>query len=77
MSRLAVEQVRLLHRGRSFHFVSYEGQPGNPKRDLPPTEPAWFLMNDGTRWKVMPFEPRQDRDELDRRFAAWLDAHVF
>lgn len=77
MSKQAVEQVRLFYRGRQFHFVSCEGQPGNPKRDLPPTGPAWFLMSEGTRWEVMPFEPGQEREGLDQRFTAWLDEHVF
>ena len=47
MGKFTVEQRRLTHRGTAFHFVSYEGQPGNPKREQPPTQPAWFLMREG------------------------------
>ncbi len=77
MSRQLVEQIRLHHRGRNFHFVCYEGNPGNPRRNLPATAPAWFLMSEGTRWEVMAFQPDQERDVLDKQFAAWLDDHVF
>lgn len=77
MSKLVVEQRRLLHRGREFHFVSYDGVPANVKRGQPATLPAWWLMNAGTRWEVMPFQPGPDAAALDRDFTAWLDAHVF
>ena len=77
MSKFIVEQRRLTHRGTAFHFVSYDGQPGNPKREQPATEPAWFLMREGRRWEVMPHEPGQDNEELDRLFVEWLDVHVF
>jgi hypothetical protein len=77
MSKFTVEQRRLTHRGAVFHFVSYDGHPGNPKREQPPTGPAWFLMREGRRWEVMPHEPGQDGEELDRQFVEWLDVHVF
>lgn len=77
MSRTLSEQRRLEYRGRTFHFVSYEGRPANPKQDRPATQPAWWLMSDGTRWEVMPYEPGRPGEELDRAFAAWLDEHVF
>jgi hypothetical protein len=77
MSRPVVEQRRLQHRGREFHFVSYDGRPANFKRAQPATTPAWWLMSAGTRWEVMPFRPGRDAAELDLAFAAWLDAHVF
>ncbi len=77
MSKYAAEQRRLTYRGREFHFVSYEGQRANPKREQLATDPAWFLMNAGTRWEVMPHQPGQAREELDRLFAEWLEIHVF
>ncbi len=77
MSRPVCEQRRVQHRGREFHFVSYDGIPANEKRAQPATLPAWWLMSAGTRFEVMPFHPGRDGAELDREFAAWLDAHVF
>ena len=77
MSRPVVQQRRLYHRGRTFHFVSYDGVPANPKRAQAATEPAWWLMSGGRRWEVMPFHPGRDEAELDRAFTAWLDAHAF
>jgi hypothetical protein len=77
MSRPLVEQRRLQYRGREFHFVSYDGQPANPKRGQPATEPSWWLMVAGKRWEVMPFDPSRDPEDLDRAFAAWLDEYVF
>lgn len=77
MTRHAVQQRRLLYRGREFHFVSYEGVPANPKRAQPATDPAWWLMSAGTRWEVMPFRPDQAPQDIDRRFREWLDANAF
>lgn len=77
MAKLSVEQHRLTHRGRAFHFVSYEGQPANPKRNQDAIEPAWFLMLAGKRWEVMPHVPGQDESELTQRFTEWLDEHAF
>ena len=71
------EQRLLHHRGRTFHFVSYEGRPANPKRLQSATEPAWFLMQGGRRWEVMAYVAGQAETELDSRLAAWLDEHVF
>ncbi len=77
MSRPVCEQRRLKHRGREFHFVSYDGQPANPKQSQPATDPAWWLMSGGRRWEVMPYHAEQDAGELDLAFIAWLDTHVF
>ena len=77
MSKVKTEQRRLEHRGRHFHFVSYEGQAGNPSRLLPATEPSWFLMCAGKRWQALPHQDGQDPVELDRLLAVWLDEHVF
>jgi hypothetical protein len=77
MSRPVVEQRRLEHRGREFHFVSYDGRPANAKQALPATGPAWWLMSAGTRWEVMPFHPDQDETKLEHAFRAWLDANAF
>ena len=71
------EQRRLHHRGRTFHFVSYEGKPANTKRLELATEPAWFLMQGGKRWEVMPYVEGQTEAELDSQLTAGLDEHVF
>lgn len=77
MSRPQTEQRRLHYRGREFHFVSFDGQPANPRRAQLATAPAWWLMSAGQRWEVMPFQANQSAGDLDRAFVAWLDAHVF
>jgi hypothetical protein len=77
VSRLSVEQVHLRHRDRVFHFVSYQGQPEDRKRNRPAIDPAWFLMTAGKRWEVMPHQPDQEQAERDSLFTAWLEQHVF
>lgn len=77
MANPKIAQRHLTHRGRRFHFVSYEGQLGNPGRRLAPVAPAWFLMSAGKRWEVMPHDPEQQPDELDRLLTEWLESHVF
>lgn len=77
MSSYKVEQRRLTHRGREFHFVSYEGQVANPARHQPAMVPTWFLMSAGKRWAVMPHDPGHEALELDRLLSQWLEVHVF
>ncbi|MGE0553204.1 MAG: hypothetical protein AB7R55_07220 [Gemmatimonadales bacterium] len=70
-------QCRLTHRGRVFHFVSYEGRRANPGR-LIEAEPAmWFLMSAGRRFSVVPEHADEPAEGRDGRLAAWLDANVF
>jgi len=77
MSGYKIEQQRLSHRGRTFHFVSYEGSPANPAKAVPATEPTWFLMSSGKRWAVMPQLAGQEVAERERLLVEWLDRHVF
>jgi hypothetical protein len=77
MSSYRVEQRRVSVRGRGFHFVSYEGTPANPAKQIAATAPMWFLMSAGKRWLVMPHQIGQDPLELDRLFTEWLDRNVF
>jgi hypothetical protein len=77
MSGYRVEQHRLTHRGRAFHFVSYEGTPGNLAKRLAATAPTWYMMCAGKRWAVMPHSVGQDPAELDRQLVEWLDSNVF
>lgn len=71
------DQRHLVHRGRQFHFVSYEGRPANPKKNEAAEAAAWFLMGPARRWPVMPQVPDQPASETDRRLIAWLESHVF
>ena len=66
------QQRQLVYRGRAFHFVSYEGQPENVKKGVPASGPAWYLMNSGTRWEVMPFSPAQEETEVDQQLLDWV-----
>ena len=72
MGSYRVEQRQLAYRGRSFHFVSYEGQRANLRTGQLATPATWFLMNAGTRWEVMPQVPDQELAETDRLLIEWL-----
>jgi len=71
------EQRRLTHRGREFHFVSYEGHPANQRRGETAMPAMWYLMFEGKRTAVTPQVSGQDAADLDRSLVAWLDAQVF
>ena len=71
-----VEQRQLIYRGRTFHFVSYDGQTEDLKKGRPASPPSWFLMNSGTRWEVMPHSPGQDPVELDSQLLKWLERTI-
>jgi len=77
MSSYKVEQRRLLHRDRQFHFVSYQGQPADARRGEPATPDMWFLINDGKRHAVIPQIHGQDDAELDKALLAWIDEHIY
>ncbi|HEX9165796.1 MAG TPA: hypothetical protein VF862_07775 [Gemmatimonadales bacterium] len=77
MSAYRNQQHRLVHRGKEFHFVSYEGLPADVKTARPAGEPMWYLITAGKRWACIPFEPGQDEAGLDRVLVGWLEANVF
>jgi len=76
MSRYKNEQHSLSHNGRTFHFISYEGQGASASQGLAATPPSWFLVSAGKRWQVMPQIADQTEEDLNRRLAEWLDINV-
>ena len=77
MSSHKVEQRRLSHRGREFHFVSYDAQIANERRGVEAVPPMWYLMNEGKRRPVLPHVPGQELVELDDALLRWVDEQVF
>jgi hypothetical protein len=77
VSGYKTQQHHLVHRGRSFHFVSYEGHPSDEKRHQREEPNSWYLMLAGKRWMVGPQVGEATAADLDRQFGEWLDAHVF
>ena len=77
MSAYKTQQHRFEHRGRTFHFVSYEAQVANEKHQQAAMPPTWYVMLGGKRWVVTEQVGAPDAAELDRIFGAWLDEHVF
>ena len=76
MSTYKVDQRHLLHNGREFHFVSYEGAAANPKRNEVAGEAAWYLMGPGKRWEVMPHDSGAPVEDVDRSLIAWIDENL-
>jgi hypothetical protein len=77
VSSYKIEQRRLSHRGREFHFVSYEAQAANERRGEPAVPPMWYLMNEGKRRPVLPQVPGQSEIELDGALLQWVDEQVY
>lgn len=77
MSAYKTQQHRLLHRGRTFHFVSYEARDADVKRAETAMPPTWYVMLDGKRWPVAAEAGSAAPADLDRQFGAWLDVNVF
>lgn len=77
MGTYKVEQGRLIHEGREFHFVSYDARPANERRAEAALPRMWFLMNAGRRVPVIPQTDGQPFEQLEPMFHAWLDKHVF
>jgi hypothetical protein len=77
LSTHKVEQRRLYHRGREFHFVSYDAQLANERRGEVAMPPMWYLMIEGKRRPVLPHTPGQELGELDGALLKWVDEQVF
>ncbi len=77
MSGYKTQQLRIVHRGQSFHFVSYEGHAADVKLKQAEVLATWYLMLAGKRWVVCPEAGETTPAELDRQFGEWLDTHVF
>lgn len=77
MSSYKTNQRRVRHRGREFHFVSYEGVAANPRLGSPATQATWFLMCAGKRWDVMLEQADVSETDLDLQLSNWLDVNIF
>jgi len=76
MSSYKTQQHHLVHQGRSFHFVSYEGHPADAKHQQLEMPAGWYLMLAGKRWRVMPEVAETAPAELEHQLAAWVEAHL-
>jgi len=77
MATFRHEQHRVNHRGRAFHFVSYEATDANPARQVEARPDTWFLVSSGNRWPAIPLVSGLAVTELDTQLVAWLEAAVF
>lgn len=77
MAGYKTDQCRVLHRGKEFHFVSYEGVGANPAKGIAETPATWYLMRAGHRYEVMPQLDGQEDEELQQMFGDWLESFVF
>lgn len=77
MSSYKTDQCRIVHRGREFHFVSYDGHVANIPKNEAAAPAMWYLMMAGKRHEVMLQQAGQLATERDQLLADWLDEHVF
>lgn len=73
MSTPKPQQRHLTIRGRPFHFVSYQGSPGNPRRAQLPYPAMWYLMVEGRRCPVLRCDAALSLAELDAALSAWVE----
>lgn len=77
MAKYKNEQRRLAHRGRRFHFISYDAQDADPKHKQLAMPATWYLESSGNRWPAIPHILEQPEAELEALLAVWLEAYVF
>lgn len=77
MAGIKHEQRRIVHRGRTFLFVSYEAEDANVAKKFPGRPPTWFLVSSGNRWPAIPYQPEQSGEEVDALCTTWLETVVF
>jgi len=77
VSSYKTDQHYLVHRGRSFHFVSYDACQANPRTGEAARPATWFLMCAGKRYPVFPQCANEDRGSLITALTDWLDRNIF
>ena len=77
MSSYKTDQHHVTHRGRKFHFVSYEAHGPNARTGEGAMPASWFLMRAGKRWPAIEQTADQNRDAVLAALTLWLDEHVF
>lgn len=77
MGSYKTDQHHVVHRGRTFHFVSYEAKLANPRTGELATGPTWCLMSAGKRWPVRLQVAGEDPEALVAALTVWLDHNVF
>ena len=77
MSNYKNDQLHLVHRGRKFHFVSYEARQANLKTGEAAMPASWFLMCAGKRLPVMAQVQDQTPEAIVAGLTRWLDETVF
>jgi hypothetical protein len=77
MAGYKTDQCRIVHRGKEFHFVSYEGQAPNEAKGIVETPPSWYLMRAGHRHEVMPQVDGQEETDRDRQLGEWIESFIF
>ena len=77
MATFRHEQHRVTHRGRAFHFVSYEATEAHAGKKIEARPDTWFLVSSGNRWPAIPHVPGVALPDLEAQLVAWLEATVF
>ena len=77
MSGYKTDQLHVIHRVRSFHFVSYEGKHADPAKSVVAVPPTWFLMSAGKRWEVMTQFDSEVAGDIEAHLVKWLEDNVF
>lgn len=77
MSAYKTDQLHLVHRGRKFHFVSYEARQANLKTGETAMPASWFLMCSGKRMPAIAQVQDQTPEAIVAALTRWLDETVF
>lgn len=77
MTSYKTDQHHLVHRGRSFHFVSYEACQANPRTGQVAMPATWYMMSAGKRWPVFAQSADQDEPAVIAALTQWLDRNIF
>jgi hypothetical protein len=70
------QQHHLSIRGRDFHFVSYEGQPADARKNLLAQPSMWYLMCEGRRLPAIVCEEGQSLTAVDDALREWAEANA-
>jgi hypothetical protein len=77
MATYKTDQYHVVHRGRTFHFVSYEARQANLRTGEAAMPAGWYLMSAGKRWAVVEQIEDQTPEKIVAALTRWLDEKVF
>lgn len=76
MTAFKPQQRHITIEDREFQFVAYEGHAADPKRGKEAAPAMWYLMVEGRRCPVFPYDASVPLEEVDVVLTEWAEENA-